>query len=156
MVFFLRIMDSLFPTVRWATFSNSEFTTLSEIFTKLEFTTSARFWGLIIDEKLSWNVHIDNICKIIARSNGILSKLRHFRPRNIMLSLYSTLILPYLNYWLIAWGSAATFQINRLSILQKERFVLLILQIFEHTRIIFFWIIRLWKLKTCIVFSLDS
>ena len=58
---------------------------------------STKFLGLIIDEKLSWKVHTDNICKIIARNTGILSKLRHFLPHYIMFSLYSTLILPYLN-----------------------------------------------------------
>ena len=88
--------------------------------TLIQRVRSTKFLGLIIDEKLSWKAHIDNICKIIARNTGILSKLRQFLPKYIMLSLYSTLILPYLNYGLIAWGSAATSQINRLFILQKR------------------------------------
>ena len=81
---------------------------------------SIKFLGLVIDEKLSWKAHIDNICKIIARNIGVMSKLSHFLPHYIMLSLYSTLILPYLNYGLVAWGNAATSQINRLCILQKK------------------------------------
>ena len=107
--------------------------------TVIQRARSTKFWGLFIDEKLSWKAHTDNICKIIARKTGILSKLRHFLPHYIMLSLYSTLILPYLNYGLIAWGSgSATSQINRLFILQKRAIRIINNADFRHTQIIFF------------------
>ena len=104
-------------------FSNKIMTVPNHIIlndTIIQRVRSTKFLGLVIDEKLSWKSHIDNICKIIARNVGVMSKLNHFLPNHIMLSLYSTLILPYLNYGLVAWGNAATSHINRLFILHKK------------------------------------
>ena len=60
--------------------------------------SSTKFLGVIIDENLTWKNHIDAISKTISRNTGMLTKLKHFVPENILYSLYCTLILPYINY----------------------------------------------------------
>ena len=83
-------------------------------------TNSVKYLGLYIDNKLSWKYHIDYLCKIISRNMGIINKLKAFFPHHILFSLYNTLILSYINYGILAWGSAAATTINRLLILQKR------------------------------------
>ena len=41
-------------------------------------------------------------------------------PKNVLNMLYSTLILPYLNYGILAWGNAARVHLDRLLLIQKR------------------------------------
>ena len=44
---------------------------------------STKFLGVFIDDKLSWNHHVDYLCKTISKNIGILYKLQ-FLPQNIL------------------------------------------------------------------------
>ena len=79
-----------------------------------------KFLGIIIDDKLSWADHLSYISSKVARSAGILSKLRYDLPSVILKSLYDTLVLPHLSYCNIAWGRAAASRLNPLFRLQKR------------------------------------
>ena len=81
---------------------------------------TTKFLGLTIDNKLSWNSHIDNICKTISRNIGVIYKVKHVLPLSALLVLYSTLILPYLNYGILAWGNAAKSRLDKILLLQKK------------------------------------
>ena len=59
---------------------------------------SMKFLGITIDDKLSWKYHIDNIRKTVSRNIGIINRVKQFLPLSVLLTLYSTFILPYLNY----------------------------------------------------------
>ena len=56
----------------------------------------------------------------VARSVGILSKLKHFLPQNIMLQLYYALVHPFLSYGIIFWGATYPTYIKRLKSLQNR------------------------------------
>ena len=86
----------------------------------LEKINSTKFLGLIIDDKLSWKLHIDSICKTISRNIGVINKLKYFFPTPTIFMLYSTLILPYMNYGILAWGNATKHLLDRLLLLQKK------------------------------------
>ena len=72
----------------------------------LEYKESVRHLGVIIDNNLSWKNHIDHVAIKISRTIGLICKLRHFLPRHILLTIYRSLVTPYLTYGLIAWGQA--------------------------------------------------
>ena len=72
--------------------------------------SSTKFWGVIIDENLTWKNHIDAISKTISRNTGMLTQLKHFVPENILYSLYCTLILPYINYGVLIWANTSIFR----------------------------------------------
>ena len=38
------------------------------------------YLGVFLDEFLSWEAYVNNLCKKLAQTNGILSKLRHYVP----------------------------------------------------------------------------
>ena len=65
-----------------------------------------KFIGVLIDENLTWKDHIDAISKTMSRNVGMINELKHFVPKRILLSLYYTLLMPYLNYSILAWGNS--------------------------------------------------
>ena len=88
--------------------------------TPLEAVSFITFLGITVDNKLSWKYHIDNTCKIISRNIGIINKLKYNFSPSSLLMLYSSLILPYLNYGILAWGNTHKSLIDRLLLLQKK------------------------------------
>ena len=85
----------------------------------LEMKDYVKYLGLTIDSDLSWKYHIESICHRISKSIGIIAKIRHYVPRRVLLSVYNSLIVPYLTYGICAWGNCAlTFQ-RKIVILQK-------------------------------------
>ena len=98
-----------------------------------------RFLEVLIDNKLSWKHHIDSICKTISRNIGVINKLKYFIPCRTLLTLYHTLILPYINYGITAWGCATQAQIHRILLLQKKALrIIFQTQFRAHTDILFF------------------
>ena len=81
---------------------------------------STKFLGLHIDDKLSWKLHIDSISKLLSRNAGVMYKLKFVFPKSILCMLYSTLILPYLNYGVLAWGNSLKTQTKKLFLVQKR------------------------------------
>ena len=83
-------------------------------------TNEAKFLGVIIDEHLSWKSHITYIKGKIAKNIGIMNRLKFLLSEKTLLSLYSMLVLPYLNYCNIIWASNKPSRINPLLLLQKR------------------------------------
>ena len=83
-------------------------------------TDCFKFLGLIIDSGLTWKKHVDYLCTIIGRNIGVINRIKHFVPPQILFSLYDTLVMSYLNYGLLAWGNCTSSNINRLLRLQKR------------------------------------
>ena len=67
---------------------------------------NAKYLGVYMDNKLNWNVHIDNIKLRLSKGISILSLIRHFVPESILRSLYFTFINSHTDYNLINWGTA--------------------------------------------------
>ena len=82
----------------------------------VETVTEFNFLGLTIDENLSWKPHIQKISNKIARTLGIMCRLKNFLPTDILRILYNSLILPHLQYSILSWG----FKRGRLEKLQKR------------------------------------
>ena len=86
----------------------------------LEMKGYIRYLGRLIDSNLSWKFHIDYICQKASKKIGIIAKLRHFVPRHVLLTLYRSLILPYISYGICAWGHSAETHLHKLLVLQRE------------------------------------
>ena len=68
--------------------------------------TESKFLGVIVDNKLRWDSHIKYIADKISKSSSIMRYLRYSFPTNILKIIYMSLVLPYLSYCNIVWGSA--------------------------------------------------
>ena len=72
----------------------------------LECKEFVRYLGIIIDNNLFWKHHIDHIAIKMSRTVGLICKLRRFLPRHTLLTIYRSVVAPYLTYGLTAWGHA--------------------------------------------------
>ena len=82
----------------------------------IEFVDEFKYLGIILDKHLTWKPHLNQISKKIAKTNGVLSRLKHLLPLHVLKIIYCSLILPYLSYGIVVWGSVS----ERLFKLQKR------------------------------------
>ena len=87
---------------------------------KIDYKSSTRFLGVIIDDKLKFNLHIKEISKKISKNVGVLYKLRQYVPHNTLLSVYRSIIECYINYCNIIFGNASDTHLSPLVISQKK------------------------------------
>jgi len=87
---------------------------------KLERATCSKFLGVFLDEKLKWAQHLNHIANKMARGLGIMGRVCKILPRDILRTLYFSLIYPYLIYCCIIWGSASATALHKLEVLQNR------------------------------------
>ena len=79
-----------------------------------------KFLGVIIDDKLTWTPHINYIASKIAKGIGIINRIKRLVSRHLLLTLYNSLIYPYLLYCNIVWGGAGVTALRKILTLQKR------------------------------------
>ena len=87
---------------------------------KIDYVTSTRFLGIIIDDKLRFNLHINEITKTISKNIGVLYKLSQYVPNSTLLSVYRCIIECYLNYCNLIFGNASATHLLPLVTAQKK------------------------------------
>ena len=88
--------------------------------TVLEQKSECKFLGIIIDDEISWKAHINYISNKVSKTIALLRYLRYTFPKQVLKTLYMTLIYPYFNYCNIIWGAADPTAIEPLNLLQKK------------------------------------
>ena len=84
--------------------------------TVIEFVDAFKFLGITISKHLTWNNHVMQVTNKIARTIGMMHNLKKILPLNILRILYNSLVLPHLNYGILAWGR----QTKQLDIIHKK------------------------------------
>ena len=81
----------------------------------VEQVSNFNFLGIYLNENLKWNYHTNIINKKISKVIGIMHYLKRFIPSDVLKIIYNTLILPHINYGLLAWGhqSSKTFYLQK-------------------------------------------
>lgn len=79
---------------------------------------SVKFLGSIVDENLSWNLHIDHTCNKLNKCYFAVLQLKPFMDQNTMLTIYYALGYSHLSFTICAWGRATMIQ--RTFVLQKR------------------------------------
>ena len=82
----------------------------------IEYIQEFNFLGLTLDNSLSFKFHLTKIGNKISRVIGLLHKLKHIFPSYILRMIYNSLILPHMNYSLLAWGANC----HSIELLQKK------------------------------------
>ena len=78
------------------------------------------YFGVVLDEFLSWDAHVNNLSKEPAQTNGIWSKLRHYVPQKTCTSVYFYLLYLLILYGSSAWQDTSKTNLIRAIILQKK------------------------------------
>ena len=68
---------------------------------QIERVNTFNFLGILLDESLTWTDHTNIVANKISRVTGVLHRLKNIFPKEILLTLYNTLILSYINYGLL-------------------------------------------------------
>ena len=79
-----------------------------------------KYLGIIIDNKLNWKSHMNELTKMPGKAIGLLSKIRHFVTSSTLKHLYHSLFNSHLVYGCILWKTATDVQLNRVRTLQKR------------------------------------
>ena len=83
-------------------------------------TNSTKFLGIIINEHLTWNDHINYVANKISKTTGILAKTRHFLNTNTLITSYNTLVYPYLYYGNIMWANNYPSRLKKITKIKKK------------------------------------
>ena len=122
---------------------------------EIEFEKVVNFLGLSLDNNLTFSNHIIKLSSKISRYIGILNKINHVIPENILSMFYNSFIHSNISYAIELWYNTSNVFTNKVHILQKKA-VRSIKKAphLEHTADMFTQlrilnIDNLFKLKTC-------
>jgi hypothetical protein len=79
----------------------------------------AKVLGIIIDEKLTFKLHVESIIAKLSMFNYTLYHLK-FLPKRILLNLYNSLAYPHILYCISLWGSTSDNVLNPLIVQHKK------------------------------------
>ena len=82
--------------------------------------TSTKYLGVHIDQTLSWNVHVEILCKKIASGIGALKRVRSFVPHETLRSIFTSLVQPHFDYCDSIWGCCGKTLGSELTKLQNR------------------------------------
>ena len=87
---------------------------------RLEPSTSVKYLGIHIDHNLSWDYHIKEMNAKLSRINGILSKLRHYVPKQTLTSVYYAIFYSHMTYGCLVWSLTTQNNLDSIFRLQKK------------------------------------
>ena len=91
----------------------------------LEETDTAKYLGVNMHHKLSWNHHIQKVTSKANSTCALLQRNIHQCPHETKVLYYKTLLRPVIEYASITWDPHTNASINRLEMVQRRyaRFV---------------------------------
>ena len=79
-----------------------------------------KFLGIIIDNKLTWLPHVENLHKKLKSATGTIRRIRHNIPKENYKSLYFSLFESHMNYGITLFGGIGKTHLDRLFRVQKH------------------------------------
>ena len=89
--------------------------------TPIKQVDSTKYLGITFDSNLTWKSHINELCLKLSKTVGILSKVRHFVNKHILVMLYYSLIYPFLTYGIHVWGLTFPSFLTQLFVIKKKK-----------------------------------
>ena len=88
--------------------------------TYLKKVNKTKSLGLIIDDNLKWDDHIQYICSKVRRNIGLIEHIKHCISKRSSILLYKSLVEPYFRYGNTVWGLCNSILIDKLQTLQNR------------------------------------
>ena len=83
-------------------------------------TSHIKFLGVIIDENLTWNNHINELCNKLKRLFHIFYNIRHLLSKDNIKTIYYALIYSRIKYGISVYGQACNTKMKRIQKLQNQ------------------------------------
>ena len=87
---------------------------------KIERTSSIKFLGIILDEHLTWDQHINSVCNKLRSLFHVFFNIRRYLSKENIRTLYYTLIYSRIKYGLTVYGQAGITKLNKIQFLQNQ------------------------------------
>ena len=87
---------------------------------EIEKTDNYKYLGILIDDKLNWDLQITKLCSKLSSVCGVISKVRHYLDREALMLIYNSLFDSRLRYGILAWGTAPAQSLSKLRSLQNR------------------------------------
>ena len=87
---------------------------------KIKQTNMARYLGIIIDENLNWDGHLEHLEEKLNSSIITIKRIKKFIPQEHYGKLYHSLFISHLTYGISAWGSVSNNKLNKIFSIQKR------------------------------------
>ena len=91
----------------------------------IERVSKHKILGVIVDEKLSWEPHIDKLCKTLSRNIFLLSKLKHLIRSEYCKLFFNAHIKSHFEYASTIWDQCDAVHFNRVNSLFSRALKLL-------------------------------
>jgi hypothetical protein len=101
-----------------------------------------KYLGVLLDENLNFNSHIDYTCSKLSKSLFCLNRLKNFVNKKALISAYHSLIGSHLLYCINILGCTSQQNINRLHIIQKKQLELCVIWVIMNTPLPLFMIYK--------------
>ena len=79
-----------------------------------------KYLGVHLDNKLSWQEHINILQTKLSKFSGLVFHLRTFVPKNVIIMLYNALVGSHLRYGITSWGSSASYSYSQLGLVARK------------------------------------
>lgn len=86
----------------------------------IEYVSSTKFLGCIVDSKLKWSEHVSCVCKKVSRGIALLRASYNLFPLFVKRMIYFAFVHSHINYCLAVYGGAAKVHMNKIIVLQKK------------------------------------
>lgn len=86
----------------------------------IEEVSETKFLGVIIDNRLSWIPHIENLHKKLKLATGVLSRIKHNIPTENLKSIYHALFESHMTYCITVFGGVSNVHLEKLFRTQKH------------------------------------
>ena len=108
---------------KYMIFTNRKIGFLPPLFFNFEILqqkSSHKVLGIILDDKLSFKVHIQSVCQKLSRSIAMINHVNRLLPIRVLKTLYYTYIQSHLTYCLSIFGSTYPSHLLPLFKMQKK------------------------------------
>ena len=86
----------------------------------LKETSKAKYLGVTIDSKLSWNSHIDAVTKRANQTTAFLRRNLSSCPKDVKAKCYKSIVRPQLEYASTVWDPVTKSNIAKLESVQRR------------------------------------
>ena len=94
-------------------------------------SSSTKYLGVILDEKLSWEHHVNYICQSLLKYFGIFNRIKHFVTQKLSRQLYFAFIYSRISYAIEVYGTCSSNLLSKIQVLQNKLLKLLLCKPFR-------------------------
>ena len=87
---------------------------------KLKKVQSAKFLGVVIDEALTWEAHLDYLMEKLNTCIVMIKRIKSSIPKSEYLKIYNALFMSHLSYCISCWGGIPEYKLQKIFAIQKR------------------------------------